>query len=404
MNKVYIYDGIRSPFGKYGGELSTTRPDDLMAYILKKLVERNNNIKDLIEDVVIGDSNQAGEDSRNIARNSALLSGISINSGGITVNRLCGSGLAAVHLATNSLKCNEGELYIAGGVENMTRAPLIISKTEKAFTRNIDVADSTIGWRFPNKNLLDRFGTHTMPETSDNIGKKLKITRDESDLFAYQSQMKYKNALETGFFDDEILPFKILARNKRENEFIMTADQHPRLNTSLEGLSKLKPINKNGVATAGNSSGINDGAAAILLGTATMSSLLEKEPIVEIVAHAVSGVEPMYMGLGPVKASEKVLKRAGLTINDMDIIEINEAFSTQVLGCLKSLNLSFSDSRINPNGGAIAIGHPLGASGARLLITASRELKRIGGKYALVSLCIGIGQGIATIIKNPNIN
>lgn len=404
MKQTYIFDGIRSPFGKYGGHLKSLRPDDLMALTIRELLIKNPNIENDIEDVVVGDSNQAGEDARNIARNSALLSGISIQAGGITVNRLCGSGLAAVHLASNSIKCNEGNLYVAGGVESMTRAPLIIAKTENAFSRTIDFADSTIGWRFPNTKLIKQFGSESMPETSDNIAKKFSISREESDLFAFQSQMKYNNALNDGFFDKEIFPVTIPAKSKRETDYQMISDEHPRLNSTLEKLSKLNPLYQNGVATAGNSSGINDGAAALLLGSLEMADKLSKFPMAEIIATAVSGVEPRYMGLGPVMASQKVLKRTGLTLKDMDVIEINEAFSSQVLGCLKLLELPFNDSRINPNGGAIAIGHPLGASGARLILTASRELQRTGGKFALVSLCIGIGQGIATIIKNPNFN
>ena len=404
MKQAFIFDGIRTPFGKYGGSLSSIRPDDLMAITIRELILKYPTINDDIEDVIIGDSNQAGEDARNVARNSALLSGLSINTAGITVNRLCGSGLAAVHLGSNSIKCNEGSLYIAGGIESMTRAPLILLKNDKPFLRSLEYADSTIGWRFPNNSLLREIGQDSMPETSDNIAKKLNISREESDLFAFQSQMKHEKAFNAGFFEHEIFPIKIHSSNKRDLDYNMTKDEHPRPKSTLEDLSKLKPLNNKGVTTAGNSSGVNDGAAAVLLGSLDMIEKLDKYPIAEIITTAVSGVEPRLMGLGPVSAIQKVLKKAGLSLKDIDVIEINEAFSTQVLGCLKLLEVPFDDKRINPNGGAIAIGHPLGASGARLILTASRELQNRGGKYALVSLCIGIGQGIATIIKNPNIN
>lgn len=402
MKNAYVYDGIRTPFGRYGGELQGIRPDDLMAMTIAELLKKYPQIRDKVEDVVIGDSNQAGEDARNIARNSALLSGLHLESGGITVNRLCGSGLAAAHLASNAIACNEGSLYVAGGVESMTRAPLVIAKQPTAFSRSLSYADSTIGWRFPNNQLLEKFGNEGMPNTSDNIGSDLQISREDSDVFAFESQMKYEKARKDGFYENELFSVTIPPKSRKEKPYEMNADEHPRPTSTLEKLATLRPLNAAGVTTAGNASGVNDGAAALLIGDEKVQKLLGVSPTARILGTAVAGVAPRVMGLGPVKASQKILARTGLSLKDMDLIEVNEAFATQVLGCLKSLKLPFNDSRVNPNGGAIAIGHPLGASGARLLLTASRELKRRNGKYALVSLCIGIGQGIAMIIENTD--
>jgi len=404
MEESYVFDGIRTPFGRYGGVLARLRPDDMMAATIAELVLRNPGIQDEIEDVVVGDSNQAGEDSRNIARNALLIAGLPARVSGITVNRLCGSGLAAAVQASNSIKCQEGDLFIAGGVESMSRAPLILAKSESAFDRNVSIADSTIGWRFPNQKLTGKYGADSMPETAERIAKKLNISREESDAYAYAAQMRYEAARKAGFYKGEIMPVEVPPASRKQEALIISSDEHPRPDTSMEKLARLPSLHKDGVVTAGSASGVNDGAASLLIGNAKAAERFGLKPLVKIITSAVAGVEPGLMGLGPVPASRKALDRAGLSLKDMDLIEINEAFAVQVLGCLKQLKLSPDDRRVNPNGGAIAIGHPLGASGARLLLTASRELRRRKGKYALVSLCIGIGQGIATIIENPESN
>ncbi len=402
MQESYIFDGIRTPFGRYGGILAHMRPDDMMAATVIEMVHRYPQIKEKIEDVIVGDSNQAGEDSRNIARNALLVAGLPIKTAGITVNRLCGSGLSAAMLAANNIKCGEGDLMLAGGVESMTRAPLILAKSENAFARSATTADSTIGWRFPNEKVISQYGSNSMPETAENIAKEFKISREESDLYAYETQLRYEKARESGFFKDEIMQIEVPSGKRKQPLTTVSADEHPRPDTSLEKLSTLKSLHHDGIVTAGNASGINDGAAVLIIGNDKARNDFNLKPIAKILTSAVVGVDPRLMGLGPVPASRKVLQRAGLTLDDMDLIEINEAFAVQVLGCLMELGLSYNDTRVNPNGGAIAIGHPLGASGARLLLTASRELQIRKGKYALVSLCIGIGQGIATIIENPN--
>jgi acetyl-CoA C-acetyltransferase len=400
MRESYVFDGIRTPFGRYGGILANLRPDAMMSATIIELLNKYPQIRDHIEDVIVGDSNQAGEDSRNIARNALLLSGLPYSIPGITVNRLCGSGLSAAIHADNAIKSDEGDLFIAGGVESMTRAPLVMAKAEKAYNRSIAIADSTIGWRFPNQRLLSQYGSESMPETAENIALKFKITREESDQYAFQTQMRYENARSSGFYDDEIMTVEVPNLRKNQPAIKIYKDEHPRPDTSLEKLSLLKSLHKDGIVTAGNASGVNDGAATLIIGSEKASNQLNIKPIARIVASAVVGVEPRLMGLGPVPASKKVLERTGLKLDDMDLIEINEAFAVQVLGCLRELNLSSDDPRVNPNGGAIAIGHPLGASGSRLLLTASRELKRRKGKYALVTLCIGIGQGVATVIES----
>jgi len=402
MEESYIFDGVRTPFGRYGGILARIRPDDLMALTISELVNRFPAVGDGIEDVIVGDSNQAGEDSRNVARNAALLSGLPVHVAGMTVNRLCGSGLAAAVHASNSIRCREGDLFIAGGVESMTRAPLIQAKAEKAYQRAAPLADSTIGWRFPNPALISAFGDEGMPETAENIAKKLHISREESDRYSFETQMRYEKARKTGFYSGEIMPVEIPPASRKQPPVVVHEDEHPRPDTSLGKLAKLPVLHQDGIVTAGNASGVNDGAAALLVGNAAAAKKFELEPMARIVTSAVAGVEPGLMGLGPVPSSQKALERAGLSLEDMDLIEINEAFAVQVLGCLKGLGLTADDSRLNPNGGAIAVGHPLGASGARLLLTACRELRRRNGKYALVTLCIGIGQGITTIIENPD--
>ena len=395
---AYIYDGLRSPFGRHAGGLSPVRPDDLLAGVIKELVARNPFKAEEYEDSVMGCTNQAGEDARNVARHAALLAGLPVGIGGVTVNRLCGSGLAAICDAARAASTGQGELFVAGGVESMSRAPFVMAKSESPYAREVRVFDSTLGARFPNPMVSKAFGQDTMPETADNVGRDLGISRAASDRFAAASQEKYARAKAGGFFEGEITSVAVPGA-KKGTETIVTQDEHPRPNTTLERLAELKPLFPNGVVTAGNASGINDGAGGLIVGTAKAGEKAGKKPIARIVAAAIAGVEPRVMGLGPVPAAKKALARAGLSLKDMDVIEINEAFATQVLGCLKLLELPEDETRVNPNGGAIAVGHPLGASGARLTLTAIRELQRREGRYALVSMCIGVGQGIAAIVE-----
>jgi acetyl-CoA C-acetyltransferase len=398
MLDAYIYDGLRSPFGRHAGALAPVRPDDLVAEVMRAVVARNPWQPDEIEDVILGNTNQAGEDARNVARNALLAAGLPVTVGGQTVNRLCASGLSAVVDAARAITCGEGELYVAGGVESMTRAPFVVGKSEAAFGRDFKVFDSTIGARFPNPKVTAQYGGHTMPETGDNVAKDFGISRAEADAFALASQMKYHASLQDGFFADEIHPISV-PTGRKTPPLVVDQDEHPRPETTAASLEKLKALFEGGVVTAGNASGINDGAAALLVGSRAAGEKVGKAPMVRILSAASAGVEPRIMGVGPVNAIRKALARANLTLADMDIIEINEAFASQVLSCLKLLDVSFTDSRVNPNGGAIALGHPLGASGARLALTASRELARRNGRYAVVSLCIGVGQGLAVVIE-----
>ncbi len=397
-HEAYIYDGGRSAFGRHGGALSSVRPDDLLAHVISRLVERNNFDPSRYEDVIAGSTNQAGEDSRNVARFAGLLAGLPQETGGITVNRLCGSSLAAALDAARCVKVGEGELFVAGGVESMSRAPLVLSKAINAFDRTQEIADTTMGARFTNPKIVEQFGSHTMPQTADNIASDLNITRKQSDAFALASQEKYQAAKATDFFVDEILPIEVAQGRKKPN-LIIDQDEHPRAQTQLASLQKLSPLFEGGVVTAGNASGINDGASAILIGNAAVGKSAGLTPRARIVTGAIAGVEPRVMGLGPVPATRKALSRAGLTIDDLDVMEFNEAFATQALGCMKQLGIAFDDPRVNANGGAIAIGHPLGASGTRILYTALRQLEKTGGRYGLATMCIGIGQGIAVIIE-----
>ena len=399
MSEALIFDGIRTPIGRHAGALSKIRPDELLATAIRELVARSDFDLSLIEDVIVGDSNQAGEDCRNVARNAGLLGGLPITVGGITVNRLCGSGAAAVLDASRAIKSDEGQMFIAGGVESMSRAPWIMSKAEAAYARDQQIQDSTIGWRFPNPRFYSEFGNETMPETADNIAKDHDISREDSDVFAHASQQKYAAAKADGFYKEEILSIETPGANKKAANIIVDEDEHPRGDATLEKLSSLRALYKDGVVTAGNASGINDGAVALLIGSKDLGEKLGMKPRTKVLAGAIAGVEPRVMGLGPVPASQKALQRAGITLKDLDVIELNEAFATQVLGCLKQLSISFDDERVNPNGGAIAIGHPLGASGARLVLTAMRQLERTGGRYGLVTMCIGLGQGIAVVIE-----
>lgn len=398
LHEAYIYDGGRTAFGRHGGALSPVRPDDLLAHVIRTVVGRNVFNPEAYEDVIMGNTNQAGEDCRNVGRFAALLAGMPTSVGGLTVNRLCGSGLAAVLDASRGVKTGEGALFLAGGVESMSRAPLILSKAQSAFDRSQQIADSTLGARFTNPRISESFGDDTMPQTADNIAKDLGISREESDTFAAASQARYEAARAAGFFTDEIIPVEV-PQGRKKPPRVVDADEHPRADSTVDVLAGLRPLFEGGVVTAGNASGINDGAAALIIGNAAMGEKYGVKPRARIIAGAIAGVEPRVMGLGPVFAARKALDRAGLKLSDMDIIEINEAFATQVLGCLKMLEIDFDDPRVNPNGGAIAVGHPLGASGARLALTTLRQLERTGGRYAMVSLCIGIGQGVAAVIE-----
>jgi len=399
MSNSFIIDSIRTPIGKWGGSLSSIRTDDLAAITIKKLLNRNPNIPKIeIEDIILGCSNQAGEDNRNVARMAVLLADLPTTVAGETINRLCGSGLSAVLNADRAIKLDEGDIFIAGGVESMTRAPYVMSKPSQAFGRNSEIYDTSIGWRFPNKTIKDKYGNESMGETAENLAEKHSISRQDQDKFALWSQQKATKAKNNGRLSKEITPVNIPQRKKEV--LIFNHDEFIRESSNMESLKKLKPaFRENGTVTAGNSSGINDGSCAILLCSGNALRKYELKPQSEIISSAVVGTSPSTMGEGPIQASNKALKRANLTWNDIDIIELNEAFSSQVLACTRSWGLEDFDSRLNPNGGAIALGHPLGMSGARLIQTASIELVEQNKEFALITLCIGVGQGIATIIK-----
>ncbi|MES1046826.1 thiolase family protein [Heyndrickxia oleronia] len=398
MNNVVIVDAVRTPIGRYKGALKNVRPDDLGAIVIKALIERNPLLPTSeIEEVVLGNANQAGEDNRNVARMATLLAGLPVETAATTINRLCGSGLDAVNYAARAIAMGEGEIYIAGGTESMTRAPLVTAKPNAEFPRgNMELFDTTIGWRFINPKLQEMYGTDSMPETAENVAKRFSITREEQDQFAFQSQMKAKKAMELGLFSEEIIPVSVVDR--KGNVTIVDTDEHPRANTTLEGLAKLKPIFPEGTVTAGNASGINDGASALLLMSEKKAMQLGLTPLVKYKASAVAGLEPAVMGLGPIYATKKLLKRIGMTTKDIGLVEINEAFASQSLECIKQLELD--PNIVNVNGGAIAFGHPLGASGARILTTLIYEMKRKRTEVGLATMCIGVGQGIATIIEN----
>ncbi len=398
MLDAYIYDGLRTAFGRHAGVLAKVRPDDMVAEVIRTLIERSPFEAEQIEDVILGSTNQAGEDSRNVARFAALLAGLPVTVPGQTVNRLCASGLAAVLDASRAITCGEGELFVCGGVESMTRAPFVQNKASTAFSREVQIFDTTIGSRFPNPKITSVFGAHSMPETGDNVAVEFGISREAADRFAAASQSRYAAAKADGFYKDEILPISVPTGRKTPPSLI-EEDEHPRPSSDFTALSSLKPLFEGGVVTAGNASGINDGAAALLVGSKAVGEQIGAKPMVRILSGAAAGVEPRIMGVGPVEAVRKALQRANLTLANMDVIEINEAFSSQILSCMKLLEIDFNDSRVNPNGGAIAIGHPLGASGARLALTAARELHRRQGRYAVISLCIGVGQGMAVVIE-----
>ena len=399
MLNAFIYDGLRTPIGRHAGKLATVRPDDLAAGVIAEVVKRNGVKPEEISDVILGCVTQAGEDSRNVARFAALASGLPPSVPGVTVNRLCASGLQAPIDAARAITCGEGDLYIAGGTESMTRAPYVMGKPSTAFGRDSKMFDTTIGSRFTNPKVAKQYGDQAMPQTGDNVAKEFGVSREQADEFALASQLKYAKAEAEGFYKGEILPVALPGGKKDAPPVMVSVDEHPRRDSSMESLVKLKPLFEGGVVTAGNASGVNDGAAALIVASRKWGEENGKKPMVKILSAASAAVEPRIMGVGPAYAIPLALQRAGLTLKDMDIIEINEAFASQVHACLAVMKVDFRDKRVNPNGGAIAIGHPLGCSGARLAITVARQLERMNGRYAAVSLCIGVGQGLAMIIE-----
>jgi acetyl-CoA C-acetyltransferase len=397
METVYVIDAVRTAVGRYAGALSAIRPDDLLANVIQALIKRNARIDvNEIEDVIAGDANQAGEDNRNVARMSALLAGLPVSVAGNTVNRLCASGLQAVMDASRAIMVGDGNAFLAGGVESMTRAPFVMNKSEGAYSRKTEVYDSTIGWRFPNKKLIEKYYPYSMGETAENVAKQWKISRHAQDEFAFESQQKYFAALAAGKWKDEIVPVEITPN--KTDRIIFDTDEHPR-KSSLEKLSQLRPaFVKDGTVTAGNSSGINDGAAMLLLANERVVKKYDLNPMAKVISMAVAGVDPAIMGIGPVAATQKALKRAGLTVSDLDLIELNEAFASQSIACIQELG--FDLQKVNVNGGSIAIGHPLGCSGARIATTLLHEMKRRGARYGLATMCVGVGQGAAMIFEN----
>ena len=403
MKEAYIVDGIRTPIGRFTGTLSAVRTDDLAAIVLEEIVKRNPSIpKEAYDDVILGCANQAGEDNRNVARMALLLAGLPFTVPGETINRLCSSGMSAIVQANRAIKTGEGDVFVAGGVEHMTRGPWVISKTSTPFGRDAQMHDSSFGWRFVNKKMKDLFGTDAMGETAENLVDLYKISREDQDKFAAWSQQKASAAQESGRLAEEIIQVEIPQRKKDPIQF--EKDEFIKAGTTVEKLAGLRPAfrREGGSVTAGNASGLNDGAAATIIASEDAIKQYNLKPLARIVSSAVVGVEPRIMGIGPVGATKLALKRAGLSLDDIDIIEINEAFAAQALACTRALDLADDDPRINPNGGAIAIGHPLGVTGTRILHTAALELNKTSKKYALATMCVGVGQGYATIIENPN--
>ncbi|WP_057912589.1 acetyl-CoA C-acyltransferase [Peribacillus muralis] len=398
MKDVVIIDAVRTPIGRYKGALKSVRPDDLGAIVIKALTDRNPELPlEQIEDVIFGNANQAGEDNRNVARMSALLAGLPVTVAGTTINRLCGSGLDAVMYAARSIAAGEGDIYIAGGTESMTRAPYVMSKPESEFPRgSMELLDTTIGWRFTNEKLEEMYGADPMPRTAENVAQRFSVSRKDQDQFAFQSQQRAKKAVDNERFINEIVPVRY--RDRKGNAVIIEKDEHPRPDTTIEKLEKLKPIFKGGTVTAGNASGVNDGAAALLLMSAEKARELGLKPLAKYVIGAVAGLEPSIMGLGPVHATKKALERANVSIEDIGLVELNEAFASQSLECIRQLKLD--QEIVNVNGGAIALGHPLGASGARILTTLVHEMKKRNVRYGLATMCVGVGQGISAIIEN----
>jgi 3-oxoadipyl-CoA thiolase len=396
MQPVYIIDTVRTPIGKYGGSLSSIRPDDLLAHVIKVLLQRNPTVDvNAIEDVIAGDANQAGEDNRDVARMAALLAGLPVTVAGNTVNRLCASGLQAIMDAARQVMCGDAELVIASGVESMTRAPFVMAKTSSHWQRNVEIHDTTIGWRFTNKKLAEMYYPYNMGETAENVAKQWKITRQEQDIFAMSSQQKYFEAQAAGKWKDEIAPVVILGA--KEEQILFEVDEHPR-QSSMEKLATLKPaFAKDGTVTAGNAAGINDGAAAMLLASEGAVKKYGLKPMAKVIAMAVAGVDPSIMGIGPVPATRKALQRAGLQADQLDLVELNEAFASQSIACIRELGLDIN--KVNVNGGSIAIGHPLGCSGVRISTTLLHQLKRQNGRYGLATMCVGVGQGAAIIYE-----
>ena len=399
MEEAFICDGIRTPIGRYGGALAGVRTDDLAALPIKTLMERNSGVDwKTVNDVILGCANQAGEDNRNVARMAALLSGLPQTVPGATVNRLCGSGLDAVGIAARAIKSGEQNLVIAGGVESMSRAPFVMGKATSEFSRNAETFDTTIGWRFVNKLMLEQYGTDSMPETAENLAAEFNISREDQDAFAWRSQQKAGQAMESGRLGEEIVPVSI--PQLKGEPLIVDQDEHPRPETKLEKLGKLTTLfRENGCITAGNASGVNDGAAALIIASETMATKQKLSPVARVVGMATAGVEPRIMGYGPVPATLKLLELTGVSLDKIGIIELNEAFAAQALAVTRALDLADDDQRVNPNGGAIALGHPLGMSGARLALTAVKELQLRRERYALCTMCIGVGQGIAMLIE-----
>ncbi|MBD2780253.1 3-oxoadipyl-CoA thiolase [Xenorhabdus szentirmaii] len=401
MTHAFICDGIRTPIGRYGGALSSLRADDLAALPLKALMARYPALDwEQIDDVILGCANQAGEDNRNVARMAALLAGLPVSVSGTAVNRLCGSGLDALAFAARSIKAEEAHLILAGGVESMTRAPFVMGKAESSFSRQAEIFDTTLGWRFINPLMQQQFGTDSMPETAENVAAQFQISREAQDAFALRSQQRTAKAQQQGILAEEILPVTLVPTKRIGTETVITRDEHPRPETTFEQLQRLKtPFRSNGTVTAGNASGINDGSVALIVASETAAMRQGLTPRARIVATATCGVEPRIMGIGPLPATRKVLELAGLSLHHMDVIELNEAFAAQSLAVMRQLRLPDDAGHVNPNGGAIALGHPLGMSGARLALTAMLELERRQGRYALCTMCIGVGQGIAMIIE-----
>ena len=399
MHYAFICDAVRTPIGRYGGALASVRTDDLGALPLRALIQRNAGVDwAAVDDLYYGCANQAGEDNRNVARMALLLAGMPDSVPAATINRLCGSGLDAINLAARAIRTNEAQLTVAGGVESMTRAPFVMGKADTAFSREARIEDTTIGWRFINPVLKARFGIDSMPETAENVAVEYSISRADQDAFALRSQERYARARAAGFFDREIAPVAITGRKGAVTQFAV--DEHPRADTTAEALARLKPIVRpDGTVTAGNASGVNDGSCAVLIASERAAGRFNLTPRARVVATATSGVAPRVMGIGPISASRAVLDLAGLTLDEMDVIELNEAFAAQSLAVLRELGLPDDAPHVNPNGGAIALGHPLGASGARLATTAINQLEAIGGRYALCTMCIGVGQGIAMILE-----
>ncbi len=396
MRQAFVIDAVRTPVGRYGGALSGVRPDDLAALVIRRLVARTGIDPKLIDDVYFGAANQAGEDNRNLARMAALLAGLPDTVPGSTINRLCASSLDAVNIAARMIEANHGDVMIAGGVESMSRAPFVVAKGDTAYSRKAEMYDTTIGWRFTNRKLAEMYHPFSMGETAENVAKKYDLSREEQDQFAFYSQMKCKAAMEAGRFNDEIVSVEIPQR--KGDPLIVEHDEHPRPDTTLEKIGKLKPaFAKGGTVTAGNASGINDGSAALLIVEAKVAERLGLTPMAAVGCSATAGVDPAHMGLGPIPASQKALSRAGLTMSDVDLVELNEAFAAQSLPCIRDLEID--PSIVNVNGGAIALGHPLGCSGARIATTLLHEMKRRGTKRGLATMCVGVGQGVATIFE-----